>query len=290
MVLDGIDVFVEVVDAQSFSGAARRLGMPTTTVSAKLARLEKQLGVTLLHRTTRKLNVTEAGRRYHAHCVRALKEMAAAEQILEQGSDVPTGCLRITATAEFSQTLLAPIIKRYLDRYSQVSVELNVSNNVQDLIAEKIDLAVRIGDLADSSLVARRFLNMRVGLWASETYLARHGTPATVSDLSSHNLIGIAGRPRDVPLIDRAGQTHLVTIGDHLQVDDLQTCKAFVEADLGIGPLPEFISAPRWSNLQLRPVLPDFKTDEFTTYLVYPRQSFVPPKVRKFIEMALEET
>lgn len=288
MNLDGIEVFVEVVDAQSFSGAAKRLGMPTTTVSAKIARLEKRLGVTLLHRTTRKLSVTDLGQQYYEHCTRAIQEMIAADRALSQSLDEPTGRLRITATAELAQYLLAPAIKRYLNRYAQVSIAVNVSNDVQDLIREKIDLAVRIGALADSSLIARKFMTLRVGLWASDRYLQQYGAPRSLTDLKSHKLIGITNRTDGVPMIDGTGQTHIVNFGGQVQVDDLQTCKALIESDLGIGPLPDFDNMIGRKNGRLQQVLPDFTTDELPVFFVYPRQRFVPPKVRKFIDTALE--
>lgn len=288
MILEGIDVFVEVVDAQSFSGAAKRLGMPTTTVSAKIARLEKRLGATLLHRTTRKLSVTDLGQQYYEHCTRALQEMIAADRALSQSLEEPTGRLRVTATVELAQYLLAPAIQRYLNRYAQVSVEVNVSNDIQDLIRDKIDLAVRVGTLVDSSLIARKFMTLRVGLWASETYLRQHGAPRSLADLKSHKLIGFTNRTDGVPMVDGAGQTHNVSFAGQVQVDDMQTCKALIESGLGIGPLPDFGNIFGQNHGGLRPVLANFTTDELPVYFVYPRQRFVPPKVRKFIDTALE--
>src|SRR5271165_2425292 len=153
MSVDSIQVFVEVVEAQSFTRAAGRLKMPATTVSAKIAKLEERLGVTLIQRTTRRLQVTPAGRAYYERCARALAEIAEGERELLAGTQEPSGLLRITTPPDLAHGLLTPKVERFLKAYPKTSVELIVTSQIVDLLAERIDLAVRVGVLNDSSLI-----------------------------------------------------------------------------------------------------------------------------------------
>ena len=189
MDLDGIAIFVKVVQAGSFTGAARLLGVPNTTVSAKVARLEKRLGVTLIQRTTRKLHITPAGRAYFERCVRGLEEIESAEAEVSLAADEPRGLLRITAPGDVAQAMLPPIVSRFLHRYPHTRVEVLVANRVVDLVAEGVHLAIRAAALRDSSLVARRIRPFSAGLWASRPYLQRKGTPKTPSELAEHTIL-----------------------------------------------------------------------------------------------------
>lgn len=285
MSFDGIDVFVEVVNANGFSRAAKRLGMPTTTVSAKIARLEHRLGVTLLQRTTRQIQLTEAGRLYYEYCTRAVSEMAAAENRLAQRSEEPSGTLRLTAPADLAQSLLGPVLQTYLKRHPKVSIDLHVSNDYQDLIGEKFDLAMRFGHLTDSTLIMRKFLTSHMGLWASADYLASHGTPQTADDLAEHQIIALNSTQEELALSSTPDEPSLPLPQGRLLLNDLQTCQTYVEQGFGIGLLPEFSQS---ASRGLVRVLPSFQSKEFTSYFIYPKQSFVPLTVRSFIETALE--
>ncbi len=285
MILDGIDVFTEVVDAQSFSRAARRLGMPTSTVSARIARLEERLGATLIRRTTRQLSVTPLGQRYYDHCVSALAEMAAAERELAEASEEPTGPLRISAAADLAQFKLVPVIDAYLARYPRTTVDLSVTNRHVDLIAEDIDLAVRIGTLPDSSLVARRYLDGRMGLWATQAYLERHGTPRAPSDLAGHQLVRLSRETEALRLRDAEGHPVPMDMPVRIAVDDMQSCRSFTLAGAGIAILPDFIGgAP---DAPLVRVLPGIASAPVPLAFVYPAQRFVPRTVRAFIDLAM---
>ena len=167
MDLGEIAVFVKVVEAGSFSGAARLLGMPNTTVSAKVARLEKRLGMTLIRRTTRKLHITRAGQAYYERCRRGLAEIETAEAEITSAGTEPRGSLRISANPYIAHSVLPALVSEYTSRYPLVKVEVRVANGLVDLIAEGIDLAIRAAELKDSTLVARRFLTFTFSLWAS---------------------------------------------------------------------------------------------------------------------------
>jgi DNA-binding transcriptional LysR family regulator len=183
--MDAISVFVKVVEAGSFSVAARHLRMPKTTVSAKVAGLEKRLGIRLIQRTTRKLRMTEAGETYFRHCAIAIREVERGEAALQAAKGKPTGVLKVTAPVDLAHTVLPRIARAYAAKYSDVSLELIVTNQIVDLMDEGIDLAIRWAmSLKDSSLIARRFFQSRSNLWASPNYLRGFGKPTHPRDLA----------------------------------------------------------------------------------------------------------
>lgn len=283
---ESIDVFVEVVDAQSFSRAASRLGMPATTVSAKIARLEERLGVTLIQRTTRQLRVTQAGRRYYERCVRALAEIAEGERELANVVEEPTGLLRITAPADLAQALLTPVVERFLDAYPKVVVDLKITNRVVDLITEEVDLALRVGPLKDSTLVVRRFKSGRLNLWAAKSYVQRAGLPRTRNDLSKHTLIRLSTLQPGVTLKSPAGETISLESPGRIATDDFSNLKALIQRGRGIGILPDFMGEEPGSGGSLVKVLPNYRSDVVSIYFAYPAQRFVPKTVQAFIAVA----
>ncbi|MGX4639992.1 LysR substrate-binding domain-containing protein [Massilia sp. SYSU DXS3249] len=287
MDLDAIHVFVKVVDSGSFSAAARLMKMPKTTVSAKVAGLEKRLGVSLLHRTTRKLNMTEAGQRYYEHCAKAVQEIELGEAALSSARDRPSGLLRVSVAVDVGHTLLPRIARAYLDRYPDTGVEMILSNRMSDLVGEGIDLAIRAGNLKDSSLVARRFIDLSAHLWASPRYLAAAGTPRTPGELAGHACVGFAGM-RSVRLTKGKLETE-VPLQGRVLADDFEAVRAMLVLDGGIGLLPDFVAAEAQAAGTLVPVLPDWTLGSFGGLsFVYPRQKYASPKVRAFIDTALE--
>ena len=286
--MQDIEVFVEVVDAESFTGAAKRLGMPTTTVSSKVARLEARLGVTLIQRTTRRLHLTAAGMSYYGHCVRALSEMAEAQSELADAAGEPTGLLHITAPADLARCVLPPIVERFLRTYPRASVELTVTNRVVDLVGERIDLALRIGPLEDSSLTTRRFHSTRAGLWAAPGYLRRRGVPKTPADLTQHDLLRFSRLPDTVALRASADKA-LIDFRGRFATDDLDTLRTYLVRGAGIGLLPDFLGEQLAKTSAVTRVLPDYVSLRRTIYFVFPAQKFVPQTVRAFIGLAMDE-
>jgi len=282
MELDGIDVFVEVVEARSFAKAAQRLRMPPATVSAKIARLEQRLGVTLIRRTTRTLHVTPAGETYYAYCARAVAEMREAQQQLTVGAAEPQGKLRITAPLNLAQTVLPPIVERFLSKCPKVSIELMITNKTLDLLAEGIDLAIRAGQLQDSTLTARTFFQTRLCLWASKDYVARYGAPAKPEDLAQHAIVGFSSKMRLPDL--HSGRRSLPLPAGRIVCDDMECIRTYVLRGNGIGLMQETSG----EQDQLVRVLPEFATSPGPVSLVYPAQKFVPPAVRAFITVATE--
>lgn len=283
MDLDGIAVFVKVVQAGSFSAAARLLGIPNTTVSAKVARLEKRLGVTLIQRTTRRLNITPAGRAYFERCVRGLEEIETAEAEVSLSAAEPRGLLRITAPGDVAMGMLPPIVSRFLKRYPRTRVEIVVANRVIDLVAEGVHLAIRAAGLPDSTLAARRFMPFCGALWASRAYLDRRGAPKIPQELEQHTCL-VFPRFSARPLRLTDGRSRVdVGLKGRLAVDDPQTLRNFVLQGDGIGTLPDFLTR----DTPLARVLPKWTWTSGALSFVYPGQRFVPANVRAFIDTAL---
>jgi DNA-binding transcriptional LysR family regulator len=286
MDLDAIVVFVKVVEAGSFSAAARLMKMPKTTVSAKVAALEKRLGVSLLHRTTRKLNVTEAGELYYRHCAKAVQEIELGESALTAVKDKPSGLLRVTAPVDFGHTLLPRITRAYLEKYPDTRVEMLLSNRFFDLVGEGIDLAIRAGSLQDSSMIARRFFDLSLHLWASPRYLSAVGTPRHPKELVGHRVVSYLAMP-SVRLSNGKAEIE-VPMDGRVLTDDLEAVMALLIVDEGIGLLPDFLAAEATSSGKLVPVLTNWKLKTSSVYsFVYPGQRYASPKVQAFIDTAL---
>jgi DNA-binding transcriptional LysR family regulator len=286
--LDDIAVFVQVVDAGSFSAAARRLAMPKATVSARVARLEKRLGLSLIQRTTRKLRVTEAGEQYFRQCAEAIREVEVAEAALQSTSGKPSGVLKITAPVDIGRTLLPRIVNAYAAKYPDVSIELIVTNRVMDLVGEGIDLAVRPSQvLKDSSLIAQRYFDLGSNLWGSPQYLKQLGPLTHPRELTKASVIGFLARNSAV---FTNGKSDIeVALNGRIRADDLETIKALLLLGQGIGWLPDFLAEDAVQAGRLVPVLPQWRTKErAAVYFVYVGRKYGLPKVRAFIETASE--
>ncbi len=290
MNLDAIAVFVRVVETGSFSAAARRLGMPKATVSAKVARLEKELGVSLIQRTTRQLRVTEAGEQYFRHCASAIREVELAEAALQSTASRPSGVLKVTSPVDVGHTLLPRIVHAYAAKYPQVSVELLVTNRIVDLVGEGIDLAIRPSPaLKDSSLIAQRYFEMGSNLWASPEYLRRLGAPSHPHDLKGASFLGFP--PLSSMVLTDGRSEFEVAITGRVRADDFETIKALLLLGDGIAWLPDFLAEEAAEAGTLVPVLPQWRPKERAAfYFVYVGRKYGLPKVQAFIETALEVT
>ncbi|RYZ58648.1 MAG: LysR family transcriptional regulator [Proteobacteria bacterium] len=290
MDIDAISVFVKVVESGSFSGAARLLRMPKTTVSARVAGLEKRLGVTLIQRTTRRLHITEAGQTYFRHCAAAIKEIELGEASLLAGRDHPNGLLRITAPIDFGHSLLPRLVSEFLRIYPDVQVELIVTNRVVDLVGEGIDLAIRVGELKDSTLLAKKFFEVNFAFCATPEYIAKFGSPKDPNDIANYQvLMHTAMRSKAIELTDGK---NFQTIFTHARVDadEIQTIKALTLQNLGIGWLPAFLVAEEMKAKTLIRILPRWWIPiQGNYYFVYPGQKYSSPNVKAFVELAMEQ-
>jgi len=288
MELDAIAVFVKVVEAGSFSAAARLLQMPKTTVSAKVAGLEKRLGINLIQRTTRKLHVTGAGEKYFHHCANAMREVELGEAALQATKGKPSGVLKVTAPVDLGHTVLPRIARAYVEKYPDVSVELLITNRIVDVVGEGVDLALRVGRaLKDSSLIARRFFEVRSNLWASPKYLQGLGRLTHPRELAKAAFVG---HPVQKSVIVTNGKSDFeVVLAGRVQADDREAIKMLIILGGGIGWLPDFLARDAAQAGALVPVLSQWQPklrDAF--YFVYAGHKYASPKVQEFIQTALQ--
>lgn len=288
MDLDGIAIFVKVLQAGSFSRAAKLLGMPNSTVSAKVSALEKRLGVTLLQRTTRKLRATQAGEAYYQRSVRALQELQEAENELETGRAEPKGLLRLTAPVEIGHSLLPALVHGFLKKHPRMEVELVVTNRVLDLVVDGVDMAIRAGPLKDSSLIAKRFDLGYFGLWASPDYLTKHAAPRHPKELTQHNCLRFSRFKNEGFRLTNGRENLNVPVSGTSTADDFETLRSLATLGEGMAFLPSFLCAEEIKQDQLVRVLPQWRGDKVSLAFVYPAQRFVPAKVRTFIAVAEE--
>lgn len=284
---DSIAVFVKVVEAGSFAEAARLMKLPKTTVSAKVAALEKRLGANLIQRTTRKLRVTDAGEELFHHCSNAVRQLELGESALLSRQAKPSGVLTLAAPVDLGRLFLPEITQAFLHKYPDMGVEITIANGAVDLVQEGIDLAIRPGHLKDSSLVARRFVDVAVSLWAAPAYLEQAGQPGQPEDLARHRLLGHTGY-KSATLSD--GQASVqVTVDGRVRSDDFGTLKALLILGVGIGWLPDYLATDVAITGTLVPVLPGWKNEvPSQLYFVYPGRRYAPRKVQAFIETALD--
>ena len=262
--------------------------MPKATVSARVARLEKRLGLSLIQRTTRKLRVTDAGEQYFRHCAEAIREVEVAEAALQSTSGKPSGVLKVTAPVDLGHTLLPRIVHAYAARYPDIAIELLVTNRVVDLVGEGIDLAIRPGQvLKDSSLIAQRFFGMQSNLWTSPRYLERLGTVTHPRELKAASILGFLAR-NSIVLTNGKSDVE-VSIAGRIRADDFETIKALLLLGEGIAWLPDFLAAEAAQAGALVPVLPQWAPKEQGAfYFVYAGRKYGLPKVQAFMETALE--
>jgi DNA-binding transcriptional LysR family regulator len=288
MNLNEIAVFIKVVELGSFSQAAKNLGMPNSTVSSKVSSLEKRLNTTLIQRTTRKLLVTPAGQAYYKRCVQGLEEIRAAEEELAQGRGEPQGLLRITGPVELGNNIFPKLISEYTKKYPKVRVEVILTDRRVDLIAESIDLAIRAGDLKDSTLMAKKVGETKFVLVATPKYLKANGTPAHPRDLLQHQCLQFTPIGIDQwKLVSSKGSFNAPVKG-RIIVNDLNTLRNHALLDDGIAFVPNFFIYPEVKAGKLVRVLGDWRSAVAPMHFVYPAQRFVTPKLSAFIAMATE--
>ena len=285
--LNALLVFAKVVDAASFSEAARRLGMPISTVSRKVAELEDQLGVRLLERSTRQLRLTDIGSDVLEHAQRGVEVSEAVESVVSnQLSDVK-GTLRLSAPPSVADSVLAPLVTAFQASYPAVHVHILVTDRFVDHIAEGVDLVFRVGPLQDSNLVARRVLRYRHRLVASPSYLAAVEPPRTPKDLLNHRLLAFSfWTPKNAWTFVNGERRETITFTPYLAMNDyLGLAKALVSGS-GIGELPPIVRPELMRQGDLVEVMPDWRFRTIDVSTVHLGNRHVPRPVRLFKEFA----
>lgn len=285
--LTGLEVFAKVAAAGSFSAAGRTLGLSQTMVTKHIAALEAHLGVRLFHRSTRKLSITDAGRNYLESAERILADVEAADSAVAADRIEAKGLLRLSAPVSFGTGQIAPLLPEFAQRFPLVSVELGLNDRLVDLADEGWDLAIRVGSLADSSLIARRIAPCRTVLCASPAYLKAHGTPRTVASLAGHNCLGytlsrLAGA--DHWAFGKRGDVS-VNVAGNLRANNGDALLAAAVAGQGLVYQPTFVAADELRAGTLVAIPLDHPTVEFGgIYAIYPPDRHPAAKLRAFID------
>jgi DNA-binding transcriptional LysR family regulator len=283
--IDSMAVFAKVVASRSFSGAARELQLSQAVVSKHVRSLEDWLGARLLNRTTRRLSVTEIGAFVYERGGRIVEEIEKIQREAGALQTSPRGLLRVAAPVSFGVTYLGPALADYLERYPEVSLDLTVSDAFVDLVAGGFDMAIRIGQLEDSSLMARRLAPIRFVLCAAPSYLKRHGTPERPEDLARHECVYYSYRtpPGEWRLTGPSGEIS-VRIAGRLKANNGNVLRGAILAGRGIGLAPTFVVGDDLAAGLLRPLLPDYPPVPTEMSAIYPPGRHLSIMVRSLID------
>ena len=287
--LNSLVIFAQVVEANSFSEAARRMKIPVSTVSRRIADLEAQLGVRLIERSTRRLRLTDVGSEVLEHARRGAEVSDAVNSIASNHLLSVSGTLRLAAPPSISDSLLAPLVGAFQAAYPEVRVQIFVTERIVDQIAEGVDLAFRVGELEDSSLVARRILTYRHQLVASPAYMAKHAIPKTPEDLLSHRLLAFSfWRPENQWHFTHAkrGDRQTLTFQPHLSINEYSGLAAALLAGVGIGDLPPIVQPQLLRKGLLVEVMPKWHFRIFNLSVVHLGNRYIPRPVRVFKDFA----
>jgi DNA-binding transcriptional LysR family regulator len=286
-----LSAFVEVARRQSFAQAARQLERHVSAVSRAVAALENRLGVRLLQRTTRRVTLSDAGRDYFKRCETLLAEFDGADAEVRDRAAALRGKLRVSAATGAGQSLIAPIVPKFLAAHPLLTLDLQLSNRYVDLVEEGYDLALRVGTLAaDSRLVVRRLLPTRRILLASAAYLERRGSPRHPRELREHAclVLDIGGRPQ-LWTLARARTQAVIDVDGPLRSNNAFVLLRACKDGLGVSLLPETVARDDLRRDELRRVLPGWVSVEEGIYAVYPSARFIPAKVRAFVDFVAAE-
>ena len=288
--LAAIEAFVRVAESGSFSEAARRLRAAKSAVSRQVSALETELGARLFHRTTRSLTLTEPGRGYFDRAVRILADLAEANRSVSQLQAAPRGRLRVNAPMSFGFLHLAPAIPDFLFRFAEVEIDMIMNDRFVDLVDEGFDVAVRIGTLDDSSLVARKLAPIRRAVCASPAYLKDHGVPVSPDDLSAHDCLCYSNVSlgHEWRFVAADGRPWPIAVKGRLTANNGDAIRAAALRGLGLAYLPTFIIGGDLQEGALVTVLESFVPQDMTLNAVYPHARHLSPKVRAFVDFLAE--
>ncbi|MCG9731538.1 LysR substrate-binding domain-containing protein [Shewanella sp. Isolate13] len=278
---EGVSEFVAVAEAESFTKASQRLGISTAQVSRQISALETRLAAKLFHRTTRKVSVTEVGRIYYQHCRQVLDGLEEAERAITNLQTTPRGLLKITAPVTYGEKTIAPLINDFAALYPELEVKLNLSNQKLDLIDEGYDLAIRLGHLEDSSMMAKKLSSRTQYVCASPSYISTYGIPHSLSELDQHNcLIGTM----DYWRFQENGKTRNVRVRGTLSCNSGHALVDAAIKGIGIVQLPDYYVLPYIEDGQLTPLLEQNRQPEEGIWALYPQNRHLSPKVRMLLE------
>jgi DNA-binding transcriptional LysR family regulator len=285
----GMLVFARVVEARSFSEAARRLGLSKSLVSKHVTRLEKSVGARLLNRTTRAMSLTEPGAIFYEHCARIIEEIEQARLAVGRFHSEARGTLRISASVAFGTLHIAPALPDFLARYPDVRIDLSIGDRLVDLAEEGFDVAVRISQEPSANLAARKLAAVNRKIVATPGYFERHGVPRSPEDLARHNCLTYTHfNPQETWRLRGPDGDITVPISGNLRLNDDEALSAAVLGGLGVALLPTFIIGRDLQEGRLTAVLSDYVPSERHIHAVYLPNRHLPAKVRAFIDFLVE--
>jgi DNA-binding transcriptional LysR family regulator len=283
--LNDVAVFVKVAQLGSFTRAARALGMPVSTVSRKVTSLEDQVGVTLLQRSTRKLSLTAQGRAYYDHCSEPLSQLADAETALTRTHKAPEGFMRISVPVIFGQESFYELLSLFMKKYPGIRVDLFITNQFVDLIADNVDVAIRFGALPDSTIIARRIGRSVRYVVASPAYLKGRPMPAKPEDLTRLECVVLNGRNNEAEWHLVSGRKSVkLHVSGPISSRDFHSVSAFTHKGLGIGLLPSTYCDEGIRRNDLIRILPAWSSPDVFVHAVYPTRRFVPSRLQIFLD------
>ncbi len=287
--LNHVAVFVRVVETGSFTAAAAALGLPKSSVSRSVSRLELELGVRLLQRTTRSVHLTDAGHAYYARVAEALAGLTEAQSAVSDMQATPTGVVRVTAAEDVGVSLLAPLVARFVRKHPGIHVEMLLTGRLLNLVEEGVDLAVRAGKLDDSSLVARKVGTVEARLLAAPGYLRRKGTPKAVAELGRQDCVLFRGRRgrSTWELTGPKGVERVVVTGG-VSADDFGFIRQLLLAGSGIGLVPWTMCAQDIERGRLVRILPEYAAPGGALHVVYPSARYLPQRVALLRDFLVE--
>ncbi len=288
-VLDGMAVFVGVINAGSFTAAARALGHSTSYVSKEITRLEKRLGSRLLNRTTRTISLTDTGRAFYERSSQIVIDAENAERSINQLQEKPNGLLRINAPGSFGTNYLLDVLPQFMHRYPEVKLEVEFNDRLIDVVAEGYDVVIRVGEIKDSNLVARKFTSSRGVVVASPDYLKRKGCPKKAEDLVQHDCIAYSLLPTPTQWsFHKNGVRTNVTVDPRAMCNSSIIEVAMVVNGIGITRLPLFTCEKEVACGDLKIILEDYDQITHDVYAVYPHRQYLTAKVRAFVDFLVD--
>lgn len=286
--LTDIGSFLEVVQSGGFARAADRLGVSKSIVSRRISRLEEELETRLLTRTTRGISPTEAGLQFQDKAQRIMDDLEEARELVSRQGNGISGRLRVAAPLSFGSRHVAPLLAELADTHPALEIDATFSDKVIDLVSEGVDVGIRIGQLKDSSLIARKIAPVRQAVLGSPDYLARHGVPATPADLAGHRCILYSGGNILEWRFKQGSRWIAVRPKGRLRADSSDAILPWLEGGLGLAAVPTFMISDAVRAGRLRPVLEQYAMPEAGLYVVRPQGQHVTGKVRAFVDAAVE--
>ena len=284
--LTEMEAFATVVDQGGFTDAAKKMGISKSAVSKHISSLEARLGARLLNRTTRRVSPTEIGLAYYDRARRVLSDAGEADALVASMQSAPAGLLRLSVATDFGVNHLSPILGDFLQQFPDITVNMVLNNRYVELISEGFDMAIRMGDLEDSSLRARKLTETQMRMIAAPSYFEKHGRPTRLDDLNSHKLLHYSNQASGNAwkITAPSGEERQIRSAGWLSVNDGQSLLNACIAGLGIAYLPSFLYANAMEQGQVVDVMPDLPIERTGIYAVHPPGRFAQPKVRAFVD------